>query len=34
MGGQLESMIERRDALLSYLDELVAKQGEAREFFN
>lgn len=34
MGGQLKSLIERRDALLSYLDELVAKQGEARVFFN
>jgi len=34
MGGQMKSLIERRDALLSYLDELVAKQGEARVFFN
>jgi len=34
MGGQLKSLIERRDALVSYLDDLVAKQGEARVFFN
>jgi hypothetical protein len=34
MGGQRKSLLERRDALLSYLDELVAKQGEARVFFN
>jgi len=34
MGGQVKSLIERRDALLSYLDDLVAKQGEARVFFN
>ncbi len=34
MGGQVKSLIKRRDALLAYLDELVAKQGEARVFFN
>ena len=34
MGGQLKSLIERRDALLSYLDELIVKQGEARVLFN
>jgi hypothetical protein len=34
MESQLKSLIARRDALLSSLDELVAKQGEARVFFN
>jgi hypothetical protein len=33
MGGQVKGILERRDVLLEHLDELVAKQGEARVFF-
>ena len=34
MGGQVKSLIKRRDALLAYLDGLVAERGEARVFFD
>ncbi|HXV61296.1 MAG TPA: hypothetical protein VEK15_11420 [Vicinamibacteria bacterium] len=34
MGGQVKSIIERRDELIKYLDELVAKQGEASVLFD
>lgn len=33
-GGQVKSILERRDALLEYYDKLVKKQGEARTLFN
>ncbi len=33
MGGQIESIIERRDMLLQHLDKLIEEQGEARVLF-
>ncbi|MGH9321398.1 MAG: hypothetical protein ACRD21_08550 [Vicinamibacteria bacterium] len=34
MGGQVKGLLKRRDALLTYLDGLIAKEGEAKVLFN
>lgn len=34
MGGQIESILARRDKLLKYMDKLIAEKGERAVFFN